>query len=88
MKGQMCWISPLGTDGEKILHLRSQSNRPWKPYNSLPQYAVPDYKDFPNGSKGWATFQKLLQAGWSVVPSDRAYTNFATREDPVDRLAS
>ncbi|MBD0390676.1 MAG: hypothetical protein ICV54_30310, partial [Nostoc sp. C3-bin3] len=26
----------------------------------------------PNGSKGWATYQKLLKAGWTLVPSARA----------------
>lgn len=24
------------------------------------------------GSKGWATYQKLLKAGWTLVPSARA----------------
>lgn len=87
MSGQMCWLSPLGSDSEKTLHLRLQLNQSWKPYKSLPQYAVPDYKDFPNGSKGWATFQKLLKAGWTVVPSDKAYQTVFARKDIDDRLA-
>jgi hypothetical protein len=33
-------------------------------YTAFPQYAVPDYK-VANGSKGWATYQSLLKAGWT-----------------------
>jgi hypothetical protein len=71
MSGQMCWLSRFGGDGEKILHLRLSSHEAWRPYTSLPQYSVPDYRDFPNGSKGWATCQKLLKAGWQLLPSPR-----------------
>ncbi|EKF00719.1 hypothetical protein FDUTEX481_08869 [Tolypothrix sp. PCC 7601] len=71
MQGQMCWLSSLGADGEKILHLQASPNQPWRPYNACREYAVPDYK-IPGGSKGWATYQKLLKAGWTLVPSARA----------------
>lgn len=67
MTGQMCWLSKFGTDGEKILHLRSEPGQPWQPY-AASHHAVPDYP-VPGGSKGWATYQKLLQSGWVLVPS-------------------
>ena len=68
MTGQLCWLSTSYGDGEKILHLRPQPNGPWRPYKTCPQYSVPDYK-ISGGSKGWATYQKLLKAGWTLVPS-------------------
>ncbi len=68
---QMCWISSFGSSGEKILHLQTSPNDPWRPYTAFPQFAVPDYK-IPGGSKGWATYQKLLKAGWILIPSARA----------------
>lgn len=72
MKGYMCWLPKLGSDGEKILHLRLSLNQPWQPYTALPQFSVPDYP-IPRGSKGWATYQKLFHAGWTLVPSAQAY---------------
>ncbi len=71
MGRQMCWLSKSGSDGEKILHLQTVLNEPWRPYTAFPQYAVPDYP-IPGGSKGWATYQKLLKAGWTLVASARA----------------
>jgi hypothetical protein len=71
MTGQMCWLSKLGTDGEKFLHLKIQPDKPWLPYTAYPQYAVPDYR-IPGGSKGWATYQKLMKAGWTLIPSSQA----------------
>ncbi|MEB3178999.1 MAG: hypothetical protein VKL59_08235 [Nostocaceae cyanobacterium] len=71
MHRQMCWLSASGTDGEKILHLRTASHEPWRPYTAFSQLTVPDYR-IPGGSKGWATYQKLLKAGWTLVPSDQA----------------
>lgn len=70
MKGQMCWLSRSGEDGEKILHLRCASHEPWRPYTTFNQYIEPDYR-IPGGSKGFATYQKLLKAGWILLPSDR-----------------
>ncbi len=72
MPGQMCWLSRLGAEEEKILHLRMSQNKPWQPYTTFSQYSVPDY-DIPKGSKGWATYQKLLKSGWTLVPSARAH---------------
>lgn len=71
MAGQMCWLSMNGSDSEKILHLRTQPSQPWKPYTACQAFAVSDY-NIPGGSKGWATYQKLLRAGWEIVPSAQA----------------
>lgn len=71
MTGQMCWLSCFGSDREKILHLLLSPERPWQPYTSYPQYSVPDY-EIPKGSKGWATYQKLLRAGWKLIPTAKA----------------
>ncbi|MBD2004467.1 MULTISPECIES: hypothetical protein [Cyanophyceae] len=68
MMKQMCWLPVMGTSGEKILHLRTAPNQPWRPYTAFPEYAVPDY-EIPGGSKGWATYQKLMSAGWNLVAS-------------------
>lgn len=78
MSGQMCWLSSFGADGEKILHLRLEPNQPWKPYTAHRQYSVPDYP-IPGGSKGWATYHKLLKAGWTLVPTNQAYRVLAVR---------
>ena len=71
MLGQMCWLSQLGGREEKILHLRTSPNQPWQPYTAFSTYAVPDY-NIPGGSKGWATYQKLLKVGWTLVPTAQA----------------
>jgi hypothetical protein len=68
---QMCWLSKFSGDGEKILHLQIATGQPWRPYTAFRQFSVPDYP-IPGGSKGWATYQKLLKAGWTLVPSARA----------------
>lgn len=78
MHKRMCWLSKSGSDGEKILHLQTLPNESWLPYTAFPQYAIPDYL-IPGGSKGWATYQKLLKAGWTLVPSSRAQ-EFAVSE--------
>ncbi len=67
MSEQMCWLPILGSDGQKLLHLRTAPNQPWQSYKSFPQ-AIPDYV-IPGGSKGWATYQKLLREGWTVIPT-------------------
>ena len=65
---EMCWLSRMGTTGEKVLHLRTAPNQPWRPYTAFPEYAVSDYR-IPGGSKGWATYQKLRCVGWTLAPS-------------------
>ena len=86
MARQMCWLSKYGANGEKILHLQIAPNEPWLPYTAFPQYAVPDYR-VPEGSKGWATYQKLRQAGWTLVPSARAQ-EFAVVDAEVEVVKS
>jgi hypothetical protein len=71
MYRRMCWLSKSGDNGEKVLHLQTAPNEPWRPYTAFGQYAVPDY-EIPGGSKGWATYQKLLKAGWTLIHSARA----------------
>lgn len=71
MLKQMCWLSTDGANGTKILHLRTSAAEGWRPYTTFSQYSVPDYR-VPHGSRGWATFQKLLKAGWTLIPSAEA----------------
>ncbi|MBW4583924.1 hypothetical protein G7B40_030625 [Aetokthonos hydrillicola Thurmond2011] len=85
MHQRMCWIGKSGDSEEKILHLQIAPNQPWRPYTAFPQFAVPDYP-VPGGSKGWATYQKLLKAGWALIPSARA-NEFSTSFDQVRREA-
>ena len=75
MLKEMCWLSRLGSNEAKILHLRTNAYEPWRPYTAFPQFAVPDH-NIPQGSKGWATFQKLRQEGWCLVPSNQAVGAF------------
>ncbi len=88
MSGEMCWLPSFGTDGDKILHLRINAAQPWRPYTACPQFAVPDYK-VPRGSKGWATYQKLRQAKWTLISSDRALQGISWfNQDSEERRAS
>lgn len=72
MTGYMCWLPTLGSNGTKVLHLRVQPHEPWKPYTACPHYSVPDHQ-IPRGSKGWATYQKLFNEGWTLIASADAY---------------
>ncbi|PSB05137.1 hypothetical protein C7B64_01090 [Merismopedia glauca CCAP 1448/3] len=72
MSGQLCWLPKFGSDGQLILHLRLEPYQPWKPYTAYPRLCVPNYP-IPGGSKGWATCQKLLQAGWTLIPTTQAH---------------
>lgn len=88
MPGQMCWLPALGSDGYKLLHLRTSPSQPWRPYTACPEYAVPDYK-IPKGSKGWATYQKLMQAKWTLVASEQAMHEFSfSHKDFAKPIAS
>ena len=88
MSGEMCWLPLFGTDGDKILHLRTHSTQPWQPYTACPLFAVPDYK-IPRGTKGWATYQKLMQEKWTLIPSDRALQELSWfNQDLEERRAS
>jgi hypothetical protein len=53
-----------------VLHLREGYGRPWTRYTNSP-YAVPDHQ-VPGASKGFATFQKLRQHGWTLISSEQA----------------
>lgn len=75
MPGQMCWLPINHPDGEIVLHLRTNPNESWQPYRACPQYAAPDDK-IPEGSKGWATYQKLMRSGWTLVPGTQTNKKF------------
>ena len=75
MNGQLCWIPKFGSKGKLALHLRFESFHPWKPYTAFPGLCVPDYP-IPGGSQGWATSQKLLQAGWTAISTQQARGSF------------
>jgi hypothetical protein len=89
MSGQMCWLASFSTNGEKILHLRLKPYDPWKPYTAFASYRIPDYL-IPNGSKGWATSQHLLKAGWEIIPSDQAnsVSNLAAATSQLPQVRS
>jgi hypothetical protein len=71
MSGQLCWLSSFSSGGKLILHLRLEPHHPWKPHTAFPGLHVPDYP-IPGGSKGWATSQKLLDSGWTIIPTQKA----------------
>lgn len=84
--GQMCWLSPKGGNENKILHLKVQLNQPWRSYTAFPHLSVPDYR-IPGGSLGWATYQKLLKAGWTLVPSHKANSEIA-EINPLTKISA
>jgi hypothetical protein len=84
MTGKMCWLNERGKNGSKILHLQLKPGDPWRPYTACRQFAVPDH-NIPGGSKGWATYQKLFKAGWTLVPSAEAQHTPALVETLVGR---
>jgi hypothetical protein len=61
--GQMLWKLE-GAD--RVLHLRHNSSEPWLPYETFPQYVLPDPEGF---SKGIATFINLLKKDWIAIKS-------------------
>jgi hypothetical protein len=74
MAGQLCWLPRFGSDGQLVLHLRLEPYHPWKPHTAYPKLCVPDHP-VAKGSKGWATSQRLLKAGWTVVPIEQAQSS-------------
>lgn len=74
MTGQMCWLPAQNNNTKIMLYLREYPYQPWRPYTSYSQYSAPDYP-VPGGSKGWATYQKLREAGWTLVSTNCAYSN-------------
>jgi hypothetical protein len=71
MSGQLCWLPKFGSGEQLFLHLRQESYHPWKTYTSYPGLCVPDYP-VTGGSRGWATYQSLLKAGWTLIPTEQA----------------
>jgi hypothetical protein len=67
MAGQLCWIPKFGSQGQLALHLRLEPYHPWKPHTAFPHLC---------GSKGWATCQKLLKAGWTIISTEQARQSF------------
>jgi hypothetical protein len=84
MAGQLCWIPKFGSNGTLALHLRLEPYHPWKLYTSFPHLCVADYL-IPGGTKGWATCQRLLASGWTIVPTAQARKPF---EAPVRSMVS
>lgn len=84
MAGQLCWLPKFGSNGKLALHLRLEPYHPWKPHTAFPHLCCGDYP-IPNGTKGWATSQKLLAAGWTIVPTDRGRESI---DAPVSSLIS
>jgi hypothetical protein len=76
MAGQLCWIPTFGSNRTLALHLRLAPYHPWKPHTAFPNLCVPDYP-IPGGSKGWATSQRLLQAGWEIVPTAKVQASLS-----------
>jgi hypothetical protein len=83
MAGQLCWLPKFGSDGKLSLHLRLEPYHPWKSYTAFPHLCAADYL-IPGGTKGWATCQKLLAAGWTIVPTSQGRKSF---EAPVRSMA-
>jgi hypothetical protein len=83
MNGQLCWIPKFGSKGKLALHLRFESYHPWKPHTAFPGLCVPDYL-LASGSPGWATSQKLLQAGWTAISTKQAQRSFVGVASPLE----
>lgn len=75
MIGQLCWLPQFGANGQLVLHLRLDPSQPWKSHTDFPRLCVPDYL-IDRGSRSWATSQKLLQAGWTMIPTEQAKKSF------------
>ena len=85
MDKQMCWLLDSCNGQTIVLHVREYAYQPWKPYNTSP-YSVPDYR-IPGGSKGWATYQHLRQAGWNLIPTAEANNYTAVPNSIVNKAA-
>jgi len=85
MAGQLCWIPSFTSKGKLTLHLRLEPYHPWKPHTAFPNLCVRDYP-ISGGSKGWATSQRLLQAGWTIVSTAQVQASF--RDNFGDRSAA
>ncbi len=86
MDRQMCWLIDKNNQATMLLHLREYAYQPWKPYTSYSRYAVPDYK-IPGGSKGWATYQHLRKAGWTLIPTAQANKLMVSVKNNINKAA-
>ncbi len=75
MSGQLCWLPKFGADGQLFLYLRLEPHHPWKVHTSYPAFCISDYP-IPSGSHGWATCQKLIKAGWTLIPTQDVQKSF------------
>jgi hypothetical protein len=80
MSGQLCWLPKFGGNGQLFLHLRLEPYHPWKAHTAYLALCVPDHP-IPRGSRGWATCQKLLKAGWAIIPTEQVQKSF--RDDSL-----
>jgi hypothetical protein len=67
---QMAWLETHSTATNKVLHLKADDGN-WHPYSAFSHLRKPD-STLPGASKGYATMQHLLKAGWQLVPSEEA----------------
>lgn len=70
--GLMCWHN--GT-----LHLKAAGTLNWVPYNCS-RLAVANYP-IHGGSRGYATMQKLLGAGWKIVNEQEITASYAEQTE-------
>jgi hypothetical protein len=90
MNGQLCWMPTFGSKGKLALYLRLESFHQWKPHTAFPGLCISDYP-IAAGSKGWATSQKLLQAGWTAISTQQSQRSFVgvaseLRNQPMSNL--
>jgi hypothetical protein len=71
MSKQLCWLPKFGGNGQLALHIRKEAHHPWRSYTCFPELCVPDYP-IPQGTKGWATAQRLMKSGWTLIPTAEA----------------
>jgi hypothetical protein len=64
--GYLSWRPVHGAENTKELYISKTVDGPWEHYSKHP-LKVADY-NIPNGSKGYATMQRLLKNGWVMLP--------------------
>lgn len=79
----MAWFS-LSENGNKILYL-NKAGQGWKPYthSDFARVIALDYK-IAGGSKGFATFQKLLKCGWVAVNEEVVKASLKNSIERID----
>lgn len=74
----MAWIHRNGLTQLYINLFTNGKWSGWKPYTSFPQLAKPDYA-IPGGSKGYQTYQILLKAGFTLISTEKANSEFSSQ---------